>query len=116
MTAPTEPLHVGDELAYDLGEGLPAFQESGLLWALNQQCLQWRGHQVRVVDGRVLLFGRGIELIQWPDEQLEAAAQRRDVFLQSLLDAKKFNNPKYWAGLSAKTKHASNDPKARVSR
>lgn len=109
-----EPL-IDDQGDYyiDLGEGLAAMREAGLLWWLNTVALHPYGYEARVDDrGHVRLYGDGQRLIQWAPELIEdtpaepgrpayegkvgAAEQMRRTAQQTLKDAAKFNNPGHW--------------------
>ncbi len=90
----------------DLGTGLEALRGSGLLYELNTRVLHPLGHEARVVDDQLRLYGDGRHVKQWtptqvgdPEAQGAAELQRR-VALQTFLTAQEKNWDGYWKGHS----------------
>lgn len=88
------------EHTHQLGVGLQAIRDSGLLWALNTGVLHGRGYEARVDGDQLIIVGYGERVRQWTPEQTEPVDRSWRQFEQTLLDARTKNNPAYHAGHS----------------
>lgn len=93
---PLDPEYGSDGLLMlDLGSGVETLGKSGVLFAVNQFYFHGRGHELRVVDGRLKLAGPGHRVLTWQaDSEVVDEAARR--LRQTELDAVRFNNPGFW--------------------
>lgn len=91
----------GELLTRDIGTGLQAVVDSGLLWALNEFALHGQGYEVRAAGERLLIAGCGRAVLGWPAGTEEAVDGRWRQFRQTLLDAQKYNNPKFHEDVAA---------------
>ena len=94
------PRQVGEEHVLDIGNGIPALIDHGMLWALNTYALHPRGFEVRSDGLIVTLAGHGRQTIQWAEAQTDAADRRWRQFEQTLRHGMQYNNPGHWKGHS----------------
>lgn len=102
-----------DEYVSDLGEGLQAFIDHGMLWALNTHALHPRGFEIRSDGLIVTIAGYGRQVIQWAAGQAEASDHRWRQYEQTLAHARSLNNPGYWDGHSPGFGGKRHDPVAK---
>ena len=107
MPIPREPQRDDNgELRLPLGAGLEALQESGLLFALNTDCLHPLGFEAKVEGGQLFLYGHGERCRQWSEAAAAAVDERWRAFRQTRLDATSACNPDYWGPQAAQVQAA----------
>lgn len=104
------------EYVSDVGTGIAALIDHGLIWALNTYAMHPRGYEVRTDGLIVTVAGHGRNVIQWAVEQADASDRRMRQYEQTLVHCRSLNNPGYWDGHSPGFGGKRQDPQAAVAK